>query len=106
MIPECYGGDIYEASNLNTLEDCISGCKSREDCKFISYGGTRCIFKNGIKAGYYCNGCDSNGYCSNEGNCDNNREFCSVNMYRNPGTALVMILGIMFYVFNKQLEQS
>ena len=96
MIPECYGADIYEATNLNTLEDCISGCKTREDCRFISYGGVekRCILKSGLTTNAVCNGCDSKGYCVNGGNCDIDTEFCSVNVYHNEGTLFNVIIDI------------
>ena len=90
MIPECYGADIFRAALLNTLEDCISGCKSREDCKFISYGGFQkgCILKSGLTSVLSCTGCDSNGHCANEGSCDIGTDICSVNVYHNEGKLL------------------
>jgi len=40
-----------------------------------------CIYKNALKSVHDCVGCDSNGFCANEGPCDINTQFCGVNMY-------------------------
>jgi len=80
VTPECYGGDIYEEAVVGTLEDCIFGCKSHENCKFITYGKGRCIFKDGLTSVHECVGCNTKGYCSNEGSCDVETKFCAVNI--------------------------
>ena len=85
LVPECFGAVIYEATNLNTLEDCVSGCKTRDDCRFISYRySKRCFLKSGLIN--VCIGCDTNGYCANEGSCNIDNEYCSVNVHQNEGT--------------------
>ena len=96
LIPECYGGDIYEATNLHTLEDCINGCKAHTDCKFISFRDStrRCIFKNGLTTINGCTGCDSDGYCDNEGACDTANEYCSVNVHEHEGTTHIISSSI------------
>ena len=85
-IPECYGADIvFRNEPYYTLEDCQNGCEATDGCQFITFGGRRCIFKNGLTSAYKCTGCNSDGTCGNSGDCNPDNEYCSTNYICGSG---------------------
>ena len=73
--------------DVSTQKQCQRGCAiyagEGAPCLFVTWGNGRCLYKNGNTSVYGCQGCDSNGYCTQKTTpCDPSFQYCSANIIR------------------------